>query len=89
MRVGRQDIPASSRGWIHKAGNSGIIKLVADGDRGVLVGATSVGPNGGEVLSALVLAVHAAVPVATFREMIFAYPTFHRAIEAALDDMVS
>lgn len=89
VRVGRQDIPASSRGWIHKAGNSGIIKLVADEDRGVLVGATSVGPTGGEVLSALVLAVHAAVPVAKFREMIFAYPTFHRAIEAALDDLIS
>jgi pyruvate/2-oxoglutarate dehydrogenase complex dihydrolipoamide dehydrogenase (E3) component len=89
VRVGRQDIPASTRGWIHKAGNSGIIKLVADEDRGVLVGATSVGPTGGEVLSALVLAVHAAVPVAKFREMIFAYPTFHRAIEAALDDMMS
>ncbi|HEY4019289.1 MAG TPA: NAD(P)/FAD-dependent oxidoreductase [Pseudonocardiaceae bacterium] len=89
VRVGCQDIPASSRGWIHKLGNSGIIKLVADEDRGVLVGATSVGPNGGEVLSALVLAVHAAVPVAKFREMIFAYPTFHRAIEAALDDLMS
>jgi pyruvate/2-oxoglutarate dehydrogenase complex dihydrolipoamide dehydrogenase (E3) component len=89
VRVGRQEIPTSSRGWIHKAGNSGIIKLVADEDRGVLVGATSVGPTGGEVLSALVLAVHAAVPVAKFREMIFAYPTFHRAIEAALDDLTS
>ncbi|HEY2696312.1 MAG TPA: NAD(P)/FAD-dependent oxidoreductase [Pseudonocardiaceae bacterium] len=89
VRVGRQEIQASTRGWIHKAGNSGIIKLVADEDRGVLVGATSVGPTGGEVLSALVLAVHAAVPVAKFREMIFAYPTFHRAIEAALDDMMS
>ena len=89
VRVGRMAIPSSARGWIHKVGNSGIIKLIADEDRGVLVGATSVGPNGGEVLSALALAVHAAVPVAKFREMIFAYPTFHRAIEAALDDMMS
>ena len=89
VRVGRQDIPSSTRGWIHKAGNAGIIKLVADEDRGVLIGATSVGPTGGEVLSALVLAVHAAVPVAKLREMIFAYPTFHRAIEPALDDLTS
>jgi pyruvate/2-oxoglutarate dehydrogenase complex dihydrolipoamide dehydrogenase (E3) component len=88
VRIGQMDIPASTRGWIHKAGNAGIIKLVADEDRGVLVGATSVGPNGGEVLAVLALAVHAAVPVATFRQMIFAYPTFHRAIEAALDDMM-
>ena len=65
----------------------GFIKLVADTDRGILVGATSAGPMGGEVLGLLALAVHAAVPTATLRQMIYAYPTFHRAIEAALDDL--
>ncbi len=37
-------VSASARGWIHKAGNDGFIKLVADAERGVLVGATSAGP---------------------------------------------
>ena len=32
----------------------------------------------------LVTAVHAEVPVARLRAMHYAYPTFHRAIEAAL-----
>jgi pyruvate/2-oxoglutarate dehydrogenase complex dihydrolipoamide dehydrogenase (E3) component len=85
--VGRSEIPESSRGWIHQAGNHGVIKLVCDADRGVLVGATSVGPSGGEVLGLLALAVHAEVPVETLRTMHFAYPTFHRAIESALDDL--
>ena len=62
-------------------GNEGFIKLVEDTDRGVLVGATSAGPAGGEVLSMLTLAVHAEVPVEQLRRMIFAYPTFHRAVE--------
>jgi pyruvate/2-oxoglutarate dehydrogenase complex dihydrolipoamide dehydrogenase (E3) component len=88
VRIGHAKIPESTRGWIHKAGNAGFLKLVADEDRGVLVGATSAGPTGGEVLGALALAVHAAVPVAKFKEMIFAYPTFHRAIETALADML-
>jgi hypothetical protein len=39
------------------------------------------------VLSALVVAIHAAVPTDTLRSMIYAYPTFHRAIEAALADL--
>ena len=56
-------VPSSTRGWIHKAGQRGFIKLVADADRGVLVGATSAGPAGGEVLGALAVAVHAQVPV--------------------------
>ncbi len=87
VRVGTARIPGSTRGWIHKAGNSGIIKLVEDSRRGVLVGATSAGPNGGEVLSALVVAVHAEVPTARLQQMIYAYPTFHRTIENALADL--
>jgi pyruvate/2-oxoglutarate dehydrogenase complex dihydrolipoamide dehydrogenase (E3) component len=88
-RTGMTQVPASTRGWIHKAGNDGFIKLVEDSGRGVLVGATSAGPWGGEVLSMLTLAVHAAVPTKRLREMIYAYPTFHRAVEEALRDLDS
>jgi pyruvate/2-oxoglutarate dehydrogenase complex dihydrolipoamide dehydrogenase (E3) component len=84
VKTGIAQIPASARGWIHKAGNDGFIKLVVDNERGVLVGATSAGPTGGEVLSALAVAVHAAVPVHSLQQMIYAYPTFHRAIGEAL-----
>ena len=87
MRTGITQVPSSARGWIHKAGNDGFIKLIEDRDRGVLVGATSAGPAGGEVLGALVVAVHGPVPVAELRTMIYAYPTFHRAIEAAVEDL--
>lgn len=76
-----------SRGWLHGPGGEGLVKLVADAERGVLVGATVVGPAAGEVLGHLALAVHAEVPVATLRSMIYAYPTFHRSIEAALADL--
>ncbi|MGW2412577.1 dihydrolipoyl dehydrogenase family protein [Streptomyces tubercidicus] len=75
---------SSTRGWIHGPGNEGFIKLVEDADRGVLIGATSAGPAGGEVLHGLNVAVHAEVPVDRLRHMIYAYPTFHRTIQAAL-----
>jgi len=84
VRTGTAQVPYSARGWIHKAGNDGFIKVIEDADRSVLVGATSVGPYGGEVLSALQVAVRADVPVATLRNMPYAYPTFYRAIEDAL-----
>jgi pyruvate/2-oxoglutarate dehydrogenase complex dihydrolipoamide dehydrogenase (E3) component len=87
VRVGYTDLTTSARGWIHKEGNAGFIKLIADSSRDVLVGATSAGPMGGEVLSALTLAVHASVPLSTLRSMIYAYPTFHRAIEDTLRDL--
>jgi pyruvate/2-oxoglutarate dehydrogenase complex dihydrolipoamide dehydrogenase (E3) component len=87
VRTGTSQVSSSARGWIHGPGNAGFIKLVADGDRGLLVGATSVGPWGGEVLSMLTLAVHARVPVSTLRTMIYAYPTFHRGVQDALTDL--
>jgi pyruvate/2-oxoglutarate dehydrogenase complex dihydrolipoamide dehydrogenase (E3) component len=87
VRASCYPVPKSTRGWIHKAGNDGFIKLVADAGPGILVGASSAGPAGGEVLSMLTLAVHARVPVRRLREMIYAYPTFHRTIEAALQEL--
>jgi pyruvate/2-oxoglutarate dehydrogenase complex dihydrolipoamide dehydrogenase (E3) component len=88
-RTGITQIPASARGWIHKAGNDGFIKVIEDARRGVLVGATSAGPSGGEVLGALAVAVRGEVPVATLRNMPYAYPTFHRAIEDALKNLTA
>jgi pyruvate/2-oxoglutarate dehydrogenase complex dihydrolipoamide dehydrogenase (E3) component len=87
VRTGSSKVWASARGWIHGPGNAGFIKLVADADTGLLVGATSAGPWGGEVLSMLTLAVHARVPVSTLRTMIYAYPTFHRGVQDALTDL--
>ncbi len=87
VRTGQTDLAASSRGFTHGPGGHGLIKVVEDADRGVLVGATAMGPAGGEILGFLAVAVHAEVPVDTLRTMIYAYPTFHRAIESALADL--
>jgi pyruvate/2-oxoglutarate dehydrogenase complex dihydrolipoamide dehydrogenase (E3) component len=87
VRTGLARIPSSARGWIHRTGNIGLIKIVEDADRSLLVGATSAGPNGGEVLGTLAVALHAEVPTSRLREMIYAYPTFHGAIEDALANL--
>lgn len=84
VRVGSTLVAHTARGWIHAEGNEGLIKLVEDADRGVLVGGTAMGPSGGEVLGLIALAVHARIPVADLRSMIYAYPTFHRGIEDAI-----
>ena len=88
VAVAVKPVAHTARGWLHSNGNDGFIKLVADSERGILVGATSAGPHGGEVLGLLSLAVHTEVPIKTLRSMIYAYPTFHRGIEATLNDLV-
>ncbi|WP_051218081.1 dihydrolipoyl dehydrogenase family protein [Nocardioides insulae] len=89
VAVGSADVAATSRGWIHGAGNAGLIKLVVDRSTDELVGATSAGPAGGEILGALAVAVHGRVPASTLEQMIWAYPTFHRGIQDALRDLRS
>ena len=87
VRVGSQPIASNSRGWIFGPGNDGFVKVVEDTERGVLVGATVVAPNGGEILGLLTLAVHAEVPVERLLTMHYAFPTMHRAVLEALRDL--
>ena len=75
-----------SRGWLAK--EEGIVKLVADRARGVLVGACVVGSTGGEVISMLATAIHAEIPITTLAEMHFAYPTYYRAVQPVLRDLL-
>lgn len=75
-----------TRGWINQ--DPGLLKLVADADRGVLVGGTTVGSMGGEVLGLVVAAVHAEIPIATLAGMHFAYPTFHRGLQPLLAELL-
>lgn len=71
-----------ARGWLDEA--EGTIKVVADLNEGVVIGATVVGPTAGEIVGLLAAAVHAGIPLAQLRQMHYAYPTYHRAIETVL-----
>ena len=87
VKVAFKQVGHTARGWLHAVGNEGFIKIVVDAGSDTVVGATSVGPVGGEVLGLLALAVHAKVPVSTLRTMIYAYPTFHKGVEDALNEL--
>ncbi len=65
----------------------GLLKVFADPERGVLVGAAAVGPEAGEWLGQLTLAVKARVPVSVLRETIQPYPTFSEAVYFAVRDL--
>ena len=76
---------SSARGWIHGPGaENGVSEVVADGDTGLLVGASTMGPRAGDVIGMVVLAIRAGVPIATLRDLIYPYPTFVRGLEDAL-----
>ena len=67
----------------------GLVKVAADPARRVLVGAVAVGPEAGEWLGQLTLAVRAEVPLDVLLDTIQPYPTFSEAIFNALLELES
>jgi pyruvate/2-oxoglutarate dehydrogenase complex dihydrolipoamide dehydrogenase (E3) component len=68
---------------------AGLVKLAADPARRVLVGAAAVGPEAGEWLGQLTLAVRAEIPLDVLLDTIQPYPTFSESIFNALRDLES
>jgi pyruvate/2-oxoglutarate dehydrogenase complex dihydrolipoamide dehydrogenase (E3) component len=79
--VSRFQLESASRtGTFQKPKRPGLVKLFADPERKVLVGATLVGPEAGEWLGQLTLAIRAEIPVDVLRDTIQPFPTFSEAI---------
>jgi pyruvate/2-oxoglutarate dehydrogenase complex dihydrolipoamide dehydrogenase (E3) component len=77
----------SRMGTYQRPKRPGLLKLYADPDRRVLVGATAVGPEAGEWIGQLTLAVRAEVPVDVLRDTIQPFPTFSEAVYFAARDL--
>jgi pyruvate/2-oxoglutarate dehydrogenase complex dihydrolipoamide dehydrogenase (E3) component len=65
----------------------GFLKVFADPARRVLVGAVAVGPEAGEWLGQVTLAIRAEVPVDVLLDTIQPYPTFSEAVAFAVRDL--
>jgi pyruvate/2-oxoglutarate dehydrogenase complex dihydrolipoamide dehydrogenase (E3) component len=86
--VSRWRLESVSRtGTFQRPRKPGLLKLYADPERRVLVGATAVGPEAGEWIGQLTLAIRAQVPVDVLRDTIQPFPTFSEAIFFAARDL--
>jgi pyruvate/2-oxoglutarate dehydrogenase complex dihydrolipoamide dehydrogenase (E3) component len=65
----------------------GFVKVVADPERRVLTGAVAVGPESGEWLQQLTLAVRAETPIEVLLDVIQPYPTFSEGVFLALREL--
>lgn len=65
----------------------GFVKVVADPERRVLTGAVAVGPEAGEWLQQLTLAIRAETPVDVLLDVIQPYPTFSEGVFLALREL--
>ena len=86
--IATADPGETARGYIHDF-HGGMMKLVGDRKRGVLVGATLVSPRAGEILGELVLAVKAGTPLRVLADVIHPFPAFNRVLGATLGELAS
>jgi pyruvate/2-oxoglutarate dehydrogenase complex dihydrolipoamide dehydrogenase (E3) component len=86
--VAGADPAEAARGYIHDF-HGGALKLVADRERRVLVGATMVTPRAGEILGELVLAVKVGTPLRDLADVIHPFPAFNRVLGAVLGELAS
>ena len=68
-------------------GAGGVAALLADADRGVVIGAHAVGPLASEWIHMALLAVKAEIPVDVLRDTIAQFPTFSEAFVTAARDL--
>jgi pyruvate/2-oxoglutarate dehydrogenase complex dihydrolipoamide dehydrogenase (E3) component len=84
--TGRWGLPARASTY-ERPRRPGFLKLFADPGRGVVVGGVAVGPEAGEWLQQVTLAVRAEVPVGVLRDTIQPYPTFSEAVHFAAREL--
>ena len=82
------DPAETARGYIHDF-HRGALKLVADRDREVLIGATLVTPRAGEILGELVLAIKLGTPLQALADVIHPFPAFNRVLGASLQELAA
>jgi pyruvate/2-oxoglutarate dehydrogenase complex dihydrolipoamide dehydrogenase (E3) component len=87
-RVARWELTATPRlSTYERPKRPGFVKVAADPGRRVVTGAVAVGPEAGEWLQQLTLAIRAEVPIETLLDVIPPYPTFSEAVFLALREL--
>ncbi|WP_375487093.1 dihydrolipoyl dehydrogenase family protein [uncultured Jatrophihabitans sp.] len=95
IAVAEVDLASGSRAGAEGEGplgpqdsSGGLLRLVADADRGVLVGAAAIGPDADSWMTEATLAVRAQIPIAVLAEVVRPFPTFAEAYTLGYRDLL-
>ena len=87
-RISRWELTSTPRlSTYERPKRPGFVKVAADPVRRVVTGAVAVGPEAGEWLQQLTVAIRAEVPVETLLDVIQPYPSFGEAVFLALREL--
>ena len=81
-------IPGSAdRSWTYERDPRGAVGVLADRDRGMLVGAWAVAPLASEWIHYAALAIGAQIPISVLLDQVAQFPTYTEAWRAALEQL--
>src|SRR5258707_3184031 len=75
------------RSWTYERDPRGAVGVLADRDRGVLVGAWAVAPLASEWIHYAALAIRARIPISVVLDQVAQYPTYTEAWHATLEQL--
>jgi pyruvate/2-oxoglutarate dehydrogenase complex dihydrolipoamide dehydrogenase (E3) component len=75
--------------FLTDGGSDGLVILVADQAKGILVGASAIGPNADDWMSEMVLAIHAKIPLSVLVEAVHGFPTFGEVLSKPLRELAA
>jgi pyruvate/2-oxoglutarate dehydrogenase complex dihydrolipoamide dehydrogenase (E3) component len=84
---GRADLTRIARTETYGRDLGGELRVIADRERRVLVGAWAVGPLASEWIHQAVLAIKAEIPIEVLRDTVAQFPTFSEAYLSAIEDL--
>ncbi len=74
-----------ARPWTYQKEPGGTLGILADAERGVLVGAWAVAPLAGEWIHQAALAIRATIPIDTLLDQVAQFPTYSESYLQALE----
>jgi pyruvate/2-oxoglutarate dehydrogenase complex dihydrolipoamide dehydrogenase (E3) component len=78
---------AADRSWTYERDPRGAAAVLADRDRGVLIGAWAVAPLASEWIHYAALAIRAQIPISVLLDQVAQYPTYTESWHAALEQL--
>jgi pyruvate/2-oxoglutarate dehydrogenase complex dihydrolipoamide dehydrogenase (E3) component len=78
---------AAARSWTYERDPRGAVGLLADRDRGILVGAWAIPPLASEWIHYAALAIRAQIPISVLLDQVAQFPTYTEAYLAALEQL--
>lgn len=73
--------------FLTDGGSDGLVILVADLIKGILVGASAIGPRADDWMSEVALAIHAKIPIRVLADLVHGFPTYGEVLTKPLREL--